>query len=220
MPGTRRVIMVRAVVGIAVLVLVAVVVLRWSPSVPAGAASQPVAVAVLTGAIGPDAGEAPQGPAGQACLARIENTAGYMDLCWEAHRYPFDADPQQDYYVLRVYGTFGSGTGSGPRWAILRANMRSGPPSGAISTWPDGEFDATCEPTLVDIDPSEPGIYETLCGHITAEDPDPGTHVVTWTCEGCLLPSQRDRALSLYETVGVAEGTAPPTWEIFADLGG
>lgn len=203
----------------------AFVIVRWSPHVPADAASRAVARTVMVGDIAPDevAGsdpyDIPRSPYGQECLPRISNGAGYMDVCWEAYRDPFDADPEKDYYLLRVYSSFGRGAGDGLRWAILKADLVGEPQDGVLTSWPDGVFDASCEPMRVGLSLNLPDIEETLCGHINARDVAAWGHIVTWTCEGCLLPSDRDRSLSLYEEVGVAEGTVP-SWEVFADLGG
>jgi hypothetical protein len=195
------------VVGVAVVAAAAYVVLRWAPAVPDSAASSPVAHAVLA-----------QG-AGSECLPRRESEAGYMDVCWEAHRYAADDDPEKDYYLLRVYSTFGRGSSSGgPRWAVLKAALEGQPAEGVFEAWPSGEFDGTCEPEPVTVMGLEPGTAETLCGHIAASDSDGWTRSVTWTCQACLLPDGRDWALSLYEWVGVAQGSVP-SWQVFADFG-
>jgi hypothetical protein len=58
-----------------------------------------------------------------------------------------------------------------------------------------------------------------ICGHLEATEPAPWTSAITWTCRGCLLPDDADRAIDLYVTIGVPEGTVP-TWDIYADVGG
>jgi hypothetical protein len=49
-------------------------------------------------------------------------------------------------------------------------------------------------------------------------DPKNWVHRLTWRCVGCLLPDDRDRALSMYENVAVPQGDLP-TWELYADIG-
>jgi hypothetical protein len=206
------------------IVLAAVVVLRWSPSVPPNAAASPIARTVLTGPIAPDASEdadislIPRSPSGGECLPRIARSAGYLDACWAAYRHPADSDPDKDYYVLRVQATFGPGPDGSPRWAILKADLAGAPADGVLIAWPEGEFEATCEPMPVTLELADPGTEATLCGHITAGETGTWVRTVTWTCEGCVLADDRDRALDLYVAVGVPAGTVP-TWEIFADVG-
>lgn len=210
-----------ALVGVAVVV----VVLRWSPPVPADAAAAPVARTAMSGPIARDASEEsdvsliPRSPSGQECLARIERTNGYLDACWAAYRYPADSDPDKDYYLLNVYATFGPGAGGSPRWAILAADLAGVPADSVLTSWPDGDFDGTCRSTPVSLDLVDPGTEVTMCGHIDAVPTGTWGRSVTWTCEGCLVPDDRDRTLSLYVAVGVAAGTIP-TWDIFADVGG
>ncbi len=86
-------------------------------------------------------------------------------------------------------------------------------------TWPDGPLDGSCETVPVDLGLPVPDTGEPICGHITGVDAGTWGHAATWTCVGCLLPDGRDRALSLYEAVGVPEGTIP-SWQIYADVGG
>ncbi len=207
------------------LALVMIAVLRWSPHVPADAASTPLARTLLTGEVAPDASagaDVNQGlaaPFGQACLPRISNATGVLDVCWEAHRYPSDADPGKDYYILRVFGTIGPGSSGTPRWAILKAALEGSPADRVFSTWPDGALDGSCESVPVTLGLALPDMQETICGHITGSAAGQWAHAVTWTCVGCLLPNDRDRSLSLYEAVGVPEGTIP-VWQVFADVGG
>lgn len=211
-----------AVVAVA---LLAVTALRWSPDVPTGAAASPLAETVMTGPIpadvteGTDIAEVPRSPSGDACLPRIERSTGSMDVCWSAHRYPADSDPGKDYYLLVVSGTFGRGADGSPRWAVLKADLEGSPADNVLSAWPDGAFDGSCEPMTVSLSFVDPGTEEVLCGHIEASDVDSWARAVTWTCQGCLLPDDRDRALSLYVAVGVPAGTVP-VWTISADVGG
>jgi len=179
---------------------------------------------LMTGEIAPDVTDEtdvtdiPISPSGQECLPRIERPTGYMDVCWEAHRAPYDADAAKDYYLLHVYGTFGAGSDGSPRWALLKGDLVGAPSDGVMEGWPSGEFDGTCEPEPVTIPGLDPGTSETFCGHIAAGESDGWTHAVTWTCRGCLIPDERDWGLSLYQWVGVAQGSVP-SWQVFADFG-
>lgn len=210
---------------VAAAVLLAIVAVQWSPRVPVDAAAVPIARTELTGPVAPDAApdgantdRIPRSPSGQKCVPRLERRAGYMDVCWAAYRYPADSDPDKDYYLLRVWGTFGRGADGSPRWAVLKADLEGEPADSVLSAWPDGEFDATCEPTSVVIELVDPMVEETLCGHIRTAETETWTHSVTWTCEGCLLPDDLDRPLSLYVAVAVPPGTVP-SWTISADVG-
>jgi hypothetical protein len=211
-----------AVVAVAVL---AVGALRWSPEVPGEAAQDLLAETVMTGAVaqdveeGTDIAAVPRSPAGGECLTRIDRASGYMDVCWRAYRHPADSDPDKDYYLLVVSSTFGSGSEGSPRWAMLKADLVGSPADHVLSAWPDGEFDGSCEPTPVPLSFVDPGTVEVLCGHIAPTETDTWARAVTWTCRGCLLPDDHDRALSLYVAVGVTAGTVP-VWRIFGDVGG
>jgi len=208
-----------------VAIVVAVVVLRWSPAVPADAASSPLTRTALSGPIAPDADEGtdisliPRSPAGHECLPRIERSHGYIDACWDAYRHPADSDPEKDYYLLEVFATFGPGSGGSPRWAVLRADLDGAPADNVLTTWPDGEFDGTCQSVPVTLELVNPGTEATLCGHIAPAETSAWGRSVSWTCTGCLLHDGRDRALNLYIAVGVPAGTVP-SWDIFADVGG
>jgi hypothetical protein len=60
---------------------------------------------------------------------------------------------------------------------------------------------------------------ETVCGRTTGRiDAATWSQTVTWTCVGCLLPDDLDRAIALDQFVAVPAGTIP-RWEIYADLG-
>ena len=206
--------------------LLAFAFLRWTPLVPADAASAPIARTVMTGEIAPDVTDEtdvtdiPISPFGQECLPRIERPTGYMDLCWEAHRAPYDADAAKDYYLLHVSGTFGAGSDGSPRWALMKGDLVGAPSDGVMEGWPSGEFDGSCRPEPVSIAAAGPGVQETLCGHIVGTDVGVGTwaRAATWTCVGCLLPDDSDRSLSLYVMVGVAAGTVPEG-DVYADFG-
>jgi hypothetical protein len=212
-------------VVVAVTLVGAVVVSRWSPAIPDDEAIPMVATTALRGAIAPDVtddidpGSIPASPAGSECLDAIERPAGPMWLCWQAYRDPHDADPLQDYYRLRVFGTFGGDGGTGVRWASVRADLAGSPSQGVFEAWPSGVYEGTCQEVDVSLG-TQPLPPETLCGKTTGSASTDGwTQRVTWTCEGCLLPDHADRGFTLHEFVAVPAGTIP-TWEIFADLGG
>jgi hypothetical protein len=218
-----------AIVGIVAILAVialagAAVASRWTPSVPADGALPLVARTVLRGPITPDWTEdvdpdtLARSPAGSECLESIVRPAGRMDLCWEAYRDPYDADPDKDYYRIRVHGTFGGDTGTGARWAAVRVRLAGEPLDNVFKTWPHGVFEGPCADVEVSLGVGPP-LPQTLCGRTTAASSTEGwSHRVTWTCEACLIPDQEDRAIALHEFIGVAPGTVP-TWEIFADLG-
>ena len=215
---------VAVVVGVAVVALVVATVLSpWTPSVPDDPTLPLVARTVLRGEIAADVTDvdpdtiAPS-PIGQECLS-IERPAGPMFLCWEAYKDPRDADALQDYYRLRVYGTFGGESGSGVRWAVVRAHLVDEPSNGVFEGWPDGVFEGPCKQVDVSLGPG-PVTPETLCGRTTGSTRiDDQSQTFTWTCAGCLFPDHADRSVALHEFVAVPAGIIP-TWEIFADLGG
>jgi len=213
--------------GVVVLGGALVATLLTAPSVPEDGALPLVGHTAMAGDIAPDAAEGvdpttiARSPVGQECLARIERPAGPFDLCWAAWRSPFDGDPDQDYYLLHVYGTFGGETGTGVRWASVRTHLVGQPSNAVFSTWPDGEIDGDCRAVGVNLSgAAEPLPAETVCGRTTARtDTQTWSHRVDWTCASCLLADHANRAFDLYDFVAVAEGTVP-TWELYADLGG
>jgi hypothetical protein len=206
--------------------IVAVLVGNWAPTIPADAASTVVATTSLSGPVPPDAADdaADQipSPVAQECLPSIDRPAGPMSLCYEAIRIA-DADPQSDYYRLRVYGTFGGDTGSGVRWAVVRARLLGAPDNQVFNAEPDGDFEGVCP-----MEDPLPGSGEpvdvaenTLCRATrtrAGDGPEPWSHQVAWTCTGCLIPDHWDRDIWLTEMVAVPAGTLPQ-WEILADLG-
>jgi hypothetical protein len=195
-------------VGAAAAAALAFAVLRWVPDAPAAAASDSVVRTSMQGST--NSGE---------CLPRIERPSGYLDACWQAYRERTDGDPQKDYYRLHVYATFGPGPSGSPRWARLAADLVGTPADNVLMTWPSGEWDGPCDQQPVTIGLGGPPIVETICGHTAAAEPEPWTHVVTWTCRGCLIPDDHDRALNLHVIVGVPEGEVPE-WDIAVDVGG
>jgi hypothetical protein len=194
-----------------------------APSVPDESALPLLARTVLTGEMTPDVTEGVHPstlsatPSGQECLS-IDRPAGPWSICWAANRDPNDADPAQDYYRFRVYGTFGGETGTGVRWASVLVKLVGEPSNNVFLTTPRGVYEGPCEqvPTSVGPGPIEP---ETICGRtVGGAGRAPWSQLVTWTCMSCLIPDHQDRALSLHQWVAVPQATIP-TWEIFADLG-
>jgi len=214
-----------AVIGIAV-VVVAVAASRWAPTIPADAASTVVATTGLTGPISPDVTDDTMGqdptPNAQECLPSIDRPAGPMSLCYEAVRLA-DADALADYYRLRVHGTFGGDTGSGVRWAVVRARLLGSPSNDVFTAEPDGDYEGVCprEDPLPGSGEPVDETENTLCRATrtqAGDGPEPWSHQVAWTCTGCLIPDHWDRDIWLTEMVAVPAGTLP-TWEILADLG-
>jgi hypothetical protein len=221
----------RLILGLLVVVtalVVAVIALRWEPRVPQYAGTTLRAVATLTDEPGPDPPESVDPatltpfPAAGECLERIVADGGYLDLCWSAQREMNDADPRQDYYHLEVYGTFGPGTAASPRWAVVRLRLPEAPASRVFEGWPTGAYEGDCaerEITGIMLPVSPPVHVRTLCGQTVGDmDPANWTHTVTWTCNGCLLPDARDRAIALYSGIAVPQGTLP-SWQLHADIG-
>ena len=213
------------VVVIAVAGLVGATIVRgWTPAVPDAGTIPLVAQTVLQGEIAPDATDgvdpdtvAPS-PLGQECLDAIERPAGHLDLCWAAYKDPHDGDPLQDYYQLRVHGTFGGESGTGVRWVDVRADLVGEPSNAVLEAWPDDVFDGPCQQVDVSlgVDPVKP---ETICGRTTGTtSTEDWSHTFTWTCVGCLIPDHANRAVALREFVAVPAGTIP-AWKIYADLG-
>lgn len=199
-----------AIVAAALVGLLVIAIISSQPVVPTDAAMSAVARAVPSGD-STSAGE---------CLPTIEDPAGVMGVCWESHRDAAEDDSEKDYYLLRVWSTFGGENGSGARWAVLRADLEGAPAEGVFSTWPNEDISGPCRQVDIDLQFLQEPHVEDVCGRTTGRDTDTWGHSTTWTCEGlCILPGHADRALSLYVAVGVPSGTIP-AWDIFADLGG
>jgi hypothetical protein len=212
------------VVFVALLVGAAFVASNWTGSVPAGAATTPIARTALEGDVDPDPDPEVQpsvtllSPSGQECLGRLSNPAGYMDLCWSVWRTP-DGDAAKDYYTLRLYGTVG-GSGSGIRWWALRADLVGEPGDNVFQGWPSGDFDGACAQQVAPVtSPSGAELFVDLCHRTRGMSNDGWQHFVQWTCTACLLPDHSDREIALFVEVGVAQGTVPE-WDIGADFGG
>jgi hypothetical protein len=157
---------------------------------------------------------------GSACLEPIVRPAGPLSLCWEAHREPRDADPTKDYYRLGVSGTFGGETGTGVRWAVLRARLVGEPAGRVFEGWPRGVVEGSCQQVEVTFGSSAEPVYHTVCGGTSGTtDEAEWIHTVSWVCTGCLVADHADREIALELSVGMPEGVVP-TFEIFADLGG
>jgi hypothetical protein len=205
----RRGAVIGAIGLVAIVALVAIAGPFSRPTVPPDAATNPIAQAIPSS----------ETAFASECVPRIQNATGAMDVCWEAERYSNDADPAKDYYLLHVWSTFGGVTGSGARWAVLKANLVGAPADGVFGAWPDGDFDGSCRQIDVTLQLAQGPIPVDVCGHTSGSDTEGWGHRATWTCEGwCLIPGQDDRALNLFVWVGVAEGTIP-SWDIYADLG-
>lgn len=202
----------------------AVITSLWTPTVPNEAPSAHVASAILNGEIPPDMTDGtdpdtiPRSPYGQECVDQVERPAGAMSLCWEAYREPRESDPTQDYYRLRVYGTFGGASGTGVRWMSVRARLIGDPTSGVFEVWPSGVVEGSCARVPVPFGANELDAA-TVCGRTEGTtNKDTWSQTVTWTCVGCLSPDHADREIALYEWVALAPGKVP-NWEIYADLG-
>ncbi|HET9519512.1 MAG TPA: hypothetical protein VFO73_00535 [Candidatus Limnocylindrales bacterium] len=195
-----------------VIVIAGLVVDRvWRPALPDDPSLPLVAVAALEGDAGSNA-------AAGECLDRIERPAGGLDLCWGAYRESREIDPTQDYYQLRVFGSFGFDTGSGIRWVAVRVEPEEAASAEILDAWPSGVFEGECEQVQVALGLG-PGTPEMLCGRTTATTPaGSDIHRVDWTCTSCLVPDQMTRAIALYEFVAVPAGTVPSCR--LPDLGG
>jgi hypothetical protein len=191
--------------------------------VPPDAGSTIVMAATLQGSPAPDpSAEADPGasvtpPSGSGCTD-VDRAAGSLHLCWVAYRTVADADPQADYYEIKLRGTVSAGSGSGIRWLAVSAHLDGTPANGVFDGWPSGTIEGSCSEQPVDLMvPTQD--REIVCGRTTAvTGHDPFSHTVTWNCEQCLLPTTDAVGIVLYEAVAVPEGTLPG-WQIGADLG-
>jgi hypothetical protein len=218
-----------AVGALVVGVLVVAVLPRLQVAVPGDAAARPIARTSLTGPSAPDPTEQPMptdgadvdpqpdtvSPHGGECLARMTSGSGWLDLCWAADRFGHDADPQKDYYLLRL-----SGSHEGLRWLVVRSQLVDPHGASFIDAWPDGIFEGPCRQESVSLLVPMAALGESdVCGRTDGHaDWETWSHRLTWTCEGCLVPGPDTRGLSMDVVVGVAEGTIP-RWDLFASLG-
>jgi hypothetical protein len=195
------------------------------PGVPATAAKDPIARTAMTGPIAPDmvsedgAEVPPVSPVGQVCLERIVREAGSADVCWAASREPRDSHPQQDYYYLRIYGSYRGTSALGIRWLVVKSRLVTPPLLDVFDGWPSGTYDGPCEEQPVSLMVPLASIDRaTLCGHTTAGPGSDGSWTSTWTCSPCRPFDSTTRELGLYGVVGVAEGMVP-AWDVFVDFG-
>jgi hypothetical protein len=207
-----------AILGV-VAVLIAALVLRRQVTIPSDASSPPVARAALVAVVKPDTDTqsvpANGVPAGQACLTRISGGNGWLDLCWSGSWYGRKADGSTDYYLLRLYGSH-----QGFRWLSLRSLMIGTLGDGFLDSWPDGMYEGACrqEPVgmlvpLIALAPDD--ICGRTEGHANASN---RSAVLSWTCDGCLVPDGSTRGVSMYAVVGGPAGDVP-SWDRFANGG-
>ena len=208
-----------ALLPLAVVVVVAAVLLATAPGGKPDLRT-PVGRAVPVGPIAPDRSDGmgpddgPRSPAGSACLARIERGDIYLDLCWMITRDQGDSDPDRDYYVLTLQGTYGGGLAS----LFVRSDLAGSPRDNIMSVWPTGTIEGPCEQREVHL-----GSYlgtlppADVCGRTVGElDGATWAHTVTWTCEVCQPRDTIDRGFTSFVWVGVPAGTIP-AWDLFAE---
>lgn len=226
----RRRRLVVAVAAVAALVAVAVVGLEvavGSPTIPTGSAATAIAVVKNNSTVAtiPDPADPASGGGPlvrRACLDRIAQGNGWLDLCWTIGRMTGETDPAHDDYILRVVGTVHGGAApGGVRWAIVRAAADvASAPFQIVDAWPGtSAYDGACREV-----PMALGLYgaetDTVCGRTVGDfDPSsPQTTGLRWTCAGCLLPMSGDQPVLLVVRVAVDEGKTP-VWDLYADLG-
>jgi hypothetical protein len=217
MPGRARLLGLVAMLGVGI--VVGLVVVARPPVIPADAATAVLARTTTSGPIDPDAGTptspGAHSPNGQGCLARVHKGSGWADVCWEVNRDPSDGSPTQDYYQLRVFGSF-----QGLRWLVARADLVGRPNEGAYRMWPDYAIEGSCRQVSVHFGPtigSEP--VEQVCGRTVGDlGPTSWSQALTWTCQICFLPDSAMKPLATYAFVAVDVGTVP-AWDIFVDGG-
>lgn len=215
-----------ATLAIGILVAAAGYLLLFAPpGIPANAATNAIARTEMTGPIAPDmatedGAEVPAtSPVGQACLDRIVRGAGWADVCWAAYREPRDSDPQKDYYLLRIYGSYQGTSPLGIKWLVVKSRLVEPPPSNVFDGWPTGTYDGECQQQPVSLMlPSTSTARETICGHTTSGPGAEWSWTSTWTCGPCRPFDTTTRSLAVYGVVGVAPGTVP-AWDVFVDFG-
>jgi hypothetical protein len=208
--------------GVIVVVIAGVALGSTTAHVPPDAGSTIVMAAIVQGSpapdpaadVDPDAPGTP--PAGSGCTD-VDRTAGSLHLCWSAYRTVAEADPQADYYLVKLKGTVSGGSGSGIRWLAVSARLDGTPANSVFSGWPTGTIVGACSEQPVDLF-LQTRDMETVCGRTTGVTGSRFSHTVTWSCEQCLFPTTDAVGIVLYEAVAVPEGTLPG-WQIGADLG-
>lgn len=154
---------------------------------------------------------------GQACLERQAFGPGWADVCWSVDRAEeSDGSTTQDYYELRVYGSF-----EGLKWLVVRADLVGTPNAGAYTSWPDVLIEGDCHSVDADRGPI-PGSPRTemVCGRVTGElDSGAWAQTFTWMCELCLLPVAAMKPLVMNGQVAVDQGTTPE-WDLSLQGGG
>jgi hypothetical protein len=155
-------------------------------------------------------------PSGQACLDRIQRGAGWLDLCWQAEHSAGDGDPQQDYYVLRLYGSH-----QGLRWVAIGSRLVGTPAFGGYDEWPTrGTYVGECREIAMGLPLSMTGFQsDQVCGHTESTfDSGTWTQRLTWTSEELLGGDQTTREIAMWAFVGVKPDEVP-SWDLFADGG-
>lgn len=152
---------------------------------------------------------------GGRCLDRRQLGAGWADVCWAVDQIPDGSDNTQDYFHLRVYGSF-----EGLKWLVARADLVGQPNSSAYVVWPRAPIEGGCRQVHVDLEPNI-GVAdaEDVCGHTEGDlEPVGWTQTLAWTCEQCLLPDAATKPLAMYSAIAVDAGTTPE-WDLFVDGG-
>lgn len=192
-----------------------------APTIPEGAAAAVLTTATATGPIDPDVpadgepADGPSSPSGSGCLEDLARGDGWAHLCWSVDRDPTDGDPDKDYYLLRLHGSF-----QGLRWLILRGDFVGLPSNAVYATWPERVAEGQCRDVPVRIGPlAGDSTMETLCGRTESTfDEERWMQSVTWTCEQCVLPPGDIHAIAQLAWVGVPAGDVPE-WDLYADAG-
>jgi hypothetical protein len=205
---------VRIAAAVAILVIVALVgfyVLHAVTAPRVGAADAVRTVATVPSGSGGD----------NVCVDRVARPAGWMDLCWEVARITEELDPEDDYWVVRAFGTVRGDPPSGVKWAILHATYQ-GDADRTRERSPIGTSDGPCRE--VEIDPGwirSPSLIPrtiTACEHLEGSQ-DGGSVMAIWTCGSCIFGIQEDREIALVQIATTAAGDSP-SWELSAGFGG
>src|SRR5689334_9260269 len=139
-----------------------------APAVPPTAAASPIA-------------RTSGKPNDSGCADRTVVPGGWIQPCWAVSRVTAEADPQNDYYVLKL-----SATSEGLRWGVFATDLVGEPSNGAYSMWPEFDMEAECRSMTVDLGPVPNPPTETLCGPLTVDKNfQTWTQRVIWTCSSC-----------------------------------